>query len=349
MCHCRTPNAGGAFGDFAIGDVFESVVYWLTADRNTLDALSHACAATRRHLGHSPNFVDPVFVCHHGCHVRCYTPRKRLAVQGVKFEALWRLRERIHDVQGLSLNSCTFTDEELAALLPHCPNVSELSTCGCTRLTFACTAISRFPITSLNVCGCAAISDQAMKEISRCPLTTLQLSDCKAVTDKGLKELSRCPLTTLRLSWCGAITNKGLKELSRCPLTTLKVECCNAITDIGLGEISRCPLTSLDLSFLNGVTDEGLKEISRCPLTTLSLSWCSAITTSGLKELSRCPLTALSVASCSAITNEGLKEVSRCLPSLDLSKVRGNTDDDRLSSLAALFGGCAAFRFDLDV
>ena len=318
MCDCGTPNAGGAFGDFVIGDVFESVVYWLTADRSTLDALSHACTTTRRHLEHSPNFVDAVFVCRGGCHVRCYTPRKRLAVQRVKFEALWRLRECIHEVQGLSLSDCTITDKELAALLPCCPNVSELSTNYCNQLTFACTAISRFPITSLIVCG--PISDQGMKEISRCPLTKLHLSDYKAVTDKGLKELSRCPLTTLRLSWCGAITNKGLKEISRCPLTSLNLMCCSAITENGLKELSRCPLTSLDLSFLNGITDEALKEVSRCPLTSLSLSWCRAITNNGLKELSRCPLTALSVVSCGAITNEGLKEISRCpLTSLDNS------------------------------
>ena len=331
MCDCGTSG----FGDFAIGDVFESVVYWLTADRSTLDALSHACAATRRHLAHSPYFVDAVFVCPRGCHVRCYTPRKRLAVQGVKFEALWRLRECIHEVQGLTLIDCAFTDKELAALLPYCPNVSELSTRGCRRLTFACTAISRSPLTSLIVCG-GAISNQGMKEISRCPLATLHLVDCDAVTDKGLKEVSRCPLAELRLSFCGAITNSGLKELSRCPLTALSVACCSAITDHGLKELSRCPLTKLDLSFLNGITDEAFKEISRCPLTSLSLSSCRAITSSGLKELSRCPLTALSVVSCSAITNEALKEVSRCLPSLDFSRVCGNTDDDRMSSLAAL-------------
>ena len=95
---------GGPFGDLTIADVFESVVYWLPADRNALDALSHACTTTRRHLAHSPNFADAVFVCPQRCHVRCYTPRKRLAVLHVKFEALWRLRECIHEVQGLSLS-----------------------------------------------------------------------------------------------------------------------------------------------------------------------------------------------------------------------------------------------------
>ena len=94
----ETPTVGRAFGDFTIADVFESVVYWLPADRNTLDALSHACAATRRHLAHSPNFVDAVFVCSHECHVRCYMPRKRLAVQRVKFVALRRFRACIHDL-----------------------------------------------------------------------------------------------------------------------------------------------------------------------------------------------------------------------------------------------------------
>ena len=88
MSLCNTHTAGGAFGDFAIGDVFESVVYWLSADRNTLDALSHACREARRHLAHSPNFVDAVFVCRRRCHVRCYTPRKRLAVEKITFEAM---------------------------------------------------------------------------------------------------------------------------------------------------------------------------------------------------------------------------------------------------------------------
>ena len=59
MCDCGTHTAagGGAFGDFTIGDVFESVVYWLPADRNTLDALSHACTTTRHHLCAQPRFL----------------------------------------------------------------------------------------------------------------------------------------------------------------------------------------------------------------------------------------------------------------------------------------------------
>ena len=158
MSGCRPRTAVGTFGDFTIGDVFESVVYWLPADRCTLDALSHACSATRRHLEHSPNFVDPVFVCHRGCHVRCYMPRKGLAVQCVKFEAMWRLRECIHSVEVLSLNECTIIDDELAVLLSCCPNVTELDVVSCPSLTDACTAaISRCPITSLNISGCSQI------------------------------------------------------------------------------------------------------------------------------------------------------------------------------------------------
>ena len=92
MSDRETRIAGSAFGDLAIADVFESVAYWLRADRNTLDALSHACAATRRHIARSPHFADLVLICPRGCHVRCCTPRKRLAAQRIKFVAVWRLR-----------------------------------------------------------------------------------------------------------------------------------------------------------------------------------------------------------------------------------------------------------------
>ena len=257
--------------------------------------------------------LSTLFLCAAArCHVRCYTPRKRLAVQRVKFEALWRLRECIHDVQGLSLNDDTTTDEELAAFLSCCPNVTELSAFGCGYLTFARASISRFPITSLNASGCLAITNESMKEILHCPLTALDVSGCEAVTDNGLKDISRCPLASLNLSWC-SITDNSLKEISRCPLTSLNLLCCSTITNRGLKEVSRCPLTSLDLSFVTGITDEGFKEISRCPLTALDLSYCS-ITNNGLKEISRCPLSALDVSGCKAITNEAVNDFSRYLP-----------------------------------
>ena len=232
MSGCGTRTAVGPFGDFAIGDVFESVAYWLPADRGTLDALSHSCSATRRHLAHSPSFVDATLVCRRGCHVRCYTPRKRLAVQRVKFEAMWRLRECIHSVQALSLSVSRTTDDELAALLSCCPNVTGLDVCNCPSLTDTCTtAISRCPITSLNMSGCSKISDRGAKELSRLALTTLSLSKCD-VGDNGLKEISRCPLTALNLRHC-AISDNGLKEISRCPLTALDLRHC-MISDNGL-------------------------------------------------------------------------------------------------------------------
>ena len=180
------------FGDFVIGDVFESVVYWLDANRKTLDALSHACTAMRRHLEHSPDFGNAVFVCRRGCHLRCYTPRKRLAVKRVKFEAIQRLRACIHNLQGLSIkDSVTTTNDELAALLSFCPNITELGIGNCETLTDACTtAISRYPITSLDISDCSALLDSGLKEISRCPIAALNLGWCRGITDAGLKEIS---------------------------------------------------------------------------------------------------------------------------------------------------------------
>ena len=170
MCDCEISTA--AFGDFAIADVFESVAYWATATNNTLDALTHACAATRRHLAHSPNFVDAVFVCRHGCHIRCYTPRKRLTVQGVKFEAVWRLHDYIHHLKELSLiSSATISEDGLMKLLSRGTNVTKLDISDCYNLTDACaTTLSRLPLNSLNISGCSATTDRGLKEISRCPL-----------------------------------------------------------------------------------------------------------------------------------------------------------------------------------
>ena len=316
-----------AFGDLAIADVFETVVYWLPADRNTLDTLSHACTATRHHLAHCPNFVDAVFLCRNECHIRCYTPRQQLTVEFATFEGMWRLRDCIRDLQELHLPSSTITNEEFAALLPCCPNVTVLTLYHCKHLTDVCTAaISRCPITSLDMGFLRkvdAFTDNGLKKISRCPLTTLNiglteldLSGCK-ITDSGLKEISRCPLTKLDLFSCSAITAAGLKEISRCPLTNLNLRLCSAITDDGLKEISRCPLTMLDLG-ATAVTGSGLKEIFQCPLTTLSLHKCD-VTDCG-DEISRCPLTKLELSLCGGITTDLYKGISRCpLTELDLS------------------------------
>ena len=333
------------FGDFTIGDVFESVVYWLRASRKTLDALSHACAATRHHLAHSPKFVDAVFVCRRGCHIRCYTPRKQLALEHLKFDAVWHLRECIHSVQELSLSECAITGAELTALLSFCPNRLHLPDRGAVQslhVTGLQTKsihdhplknVSHCALTALDLSRCHSITDSGLKVISCCPLTSLNLSHCY-ITDLGLKEISQCPLITLTLVQCYKITDVGLKEVSRCPLTTLdacgcikidrclKELCCCPLTTLGLcgcylrdedlKEISRCQLTTLDLSKNCSVTGKGLKEISRCPLTTLVLSYCNRVADDGLQEISRCPLTTFDVSACPGVSDIGLMELSRC-------------------------------------
>ena len=308
----------GPFGDVAIADVFECVVYWLNADRNTLDALSHACAATRRHLVHSPNFVDAVFVCPRGCHVRCYTPRRQLTVACVKFEALWRLRESIHNLQRLSLSDLAINDDELAALLSCCSNLTELDLNYCRYLTSGCmTAMSRCPITSLKVRGCNGIFDLGLKEISRCSFHNLQqlfLRDL-FITDAELAALlSCCPdVTELRTCNCKQLTDACMTAISQCLITSIDLSGCDQISDLGLKKIARCPISTVSLCACTAITNNGLKEISRCPIRAVNLFACTAISDSGLKEISRCPLTALNLRNCINISDSGLEEISCCL------------------------------------
>ena len=60
-----------SFGGFhPTQDIFEPVVCWLPVSRGTLDALAHACRATRNHMSQHSGFADCTFECARGCHLR---------------------------------------------------------------------------------------------------------------------------------------------------------------------------------------------------------------------------------------------------------------------------------------
>ena len=169
--------------------------------------------------------------------------RKRLAVEKITFEAMWRLRESIHCLEELSVSDIAIQDDELALLLPCCPNVTRIGISCCHSLT-TLKGAARCPLTALDLSNCSSIVDGGLKEISHCPLTNLNLSCCFATTDGGMKEISRCPLTTLDL--CGWQLHKRLwverdlwLPVARSQRSNLSR--CRAITDTALKELASLP------------------------------------------------------------------------------------------------------------
>jgi len=82
------------------------------------------------------------------------------------------------------------------------------------------TLLSHLPssLTSLDLTGCPALTDEGVAAVGRrCPnLTSLSLARCK-VTDTGLASLGRAELAAtlleLRLDGCRAITDQGVEQL----------------------------------------------------------------------------------------------------------------------------------------
>lgn len=138
-------------------------------------------------------------------------------------------------------------------------------------------------LTSLNLKGCALITDEGLSYLRQMPLLrSLNLEDCHQVTDAGLSVLQYTPLlTSLNLGSAShafrmsKITDAGLSFLQYTPLlTSLSLTRCWRVTDAGLVYLEHTPnLTSLHLIDCERITDEGLRCLEYTPfLTSLDLT-----------------------------------------------------------------------------
>ena len=251
-----------SFGDFLYGEIFETVVYWAPVTRSTLDAFSHACGATRRHLAHSRDFSEAVFTCRRRCHVRYYLPSKRLRAFGAPFPAVWRFCSELPTLQEVSLNGTLFCDEEINSIVSQCKNLRHLDldcvrhgSCGTVRLgNESALTIAQVcgDLLSLNLCDWNLTDDAAVILAASCTqLQSLNVGRVSRLTDKSLNAVAAyCPhMRVLDVSRC-RITSLSVQRLAaHCSeLRSLNLACC-AVDDCAIFAIARhCPhLVSLNV------------------------------------------------------------------------------------------------------
>ncbi len=174
-------------------------------------------------------------------------------------------------------------------------------------------------ITSINLTGCRAITDQGLRVLPP-SLVSLQLGDCLQITDQGLKELPKLTnLKSLDLSSCSNITDIGIALLTSCiNITSLDLSRCRGLTDQGLKELSKLSnLESLDLKWCRGISDGGVLQFAHHrKLTSLILADDNQVTDQVVIALSRfSQLTSLSLIGSDRITDCGLEALAQ-LPSL---------------------------------
>ncbi len=175
---------------------------------------------------------------------------------------------------------------------------------------------------SLDLLGCARVTNQGLKHLSKLPLQELNLCGT-AVTDE-LAGLSGLPLLRCLSLESTLVTDKGMLHLtSLSHLESLSLP--SAVTAEGLSMLT-ASLASLSLKGASLLTDDGLAPLAKMPLRHLDLDRAKHITDAGLAHLRELPLTRLCLRMCSQISDQGLLSLPRTLTDLDLSEVVKFTD-----------------------
>lgn len=226
---------------------------------------------------------------------------------------------RVLDIDSILGSSDKFGDHDLKAILDVCPEVTRLNLSNCaitdTALMMMSVSNAAKNLISLNLSGCADISDLGIKVLSQaCPkLESINLKNCINITDQAIVSLGyNCNnLQRLRLNGCEKLTDECLVTIANynLKLRWLDVGLCSGIGDEGVSaivgscqhlqwlDLSRpSPKSStnarlesiVDLGYTSqNITDETIIKIAEnCrELELVDLSYCTAITDDGLLAL----------------------------------------------------------------
>ena len=283
---------GGArpLGDLTYADVSESVLCWLPVNRSTLDALSHACRATRAQTARHRDFGRTTFMCNRGCHIRF---SQELDAPTASCATILRHSDQLSSLHALSLNNTSLRAEEIAAVVSKCPSLRTLhleKACADDKVAAAIACLAHLETLDVRYCKC--ITDLCLLAACR-TLKSLNVGGTY-VDDRGL---------IIRSS----VDDRGVAAIVALPhLEELSLYECKFITNFTL--LGGCrTLKSLNLTGTS-VDDRGFAAIASLPhLEELCLDECKSI--SDFTPLRSCLLLQRLSADYSKIGNEGLAAI----------------------------------------
>ena len=312
--------SGGAIqrplGDLTYADVSESVLCWLPVNRNTLDALSHACRATRAQIARHHDFGRTTFVCKRGCHIR-FT--QELDAREATC-SLIRHSDQLSSLHALSLNNTSLRADEIAAILSKCLSLRTLhlrDVLADDKVVTAIACLAHLETLELSLddhesiadftplCSCKSLKrllfrpsydrgggldDPWLAVVASLPcLEELVLENCESISD--LAPLRSCKSLKRLSAESSCIGDVGLATIVSLPcLEELSLDHCEFISDFT--PLHSCKL--LKRLFLRwpcgrggGLDDRGLAVVASLPcLEELILDNCESI--SDLAPLRSC-------------------------------------------------------------
>ena len=354
-------------GDLTYADVSESVFCWLPVNRSTLDALSHACRATRAQIARHHDFGRTTFVCERGCHIRF---SQELDAPTASSATILRHSDQLRLLHAISLNRSYLCADAIAAVLSKCSSLRTLHLRDMLADDEVVTAIARLAhLETLEVslddhesiadftplCSCKSLKrllfrpsydrgggldDPGLAVVASLPcLEELILDNCESISDlaplrssKSLKRLS---------AENSCIRDVGLATIVSLPcLEELSLDYCDFITDFT--PLRSCK--SLKRLFLRwpcgrdgGLDDRGLAAIASLPcLEELILDNCESI--SDFAPLCVCKSLKRLSAEDTKLDDRGLVAVVSlpCLEELSLNFCSSITDFTPLRSCELL-------------
>lgn len=217
-------------------------------------------------------------------------------------------------------------DVGLKFIAASCHDLEQLSLISCTE--FSGSGLTRLGhlqhLEKLEMDNCVQLTDDCFKGFHSPSLKILTLLLCSEMTDFGLRYIAdHCPsLETIRLEMCDEISDLGLQYLGHgCPeLKTLGLErsAVSHITDRGIWHLAvNCPqLEYIDLCGVHQLTDCAMKSLSKnCSnLKHLFLHECLGISDTGVKLLvKQCKdLESLCFRKMHAISDDAVKAIAYC-------------------------------------
>ena len=347
-------------GDLTYADVSESVLCWLPVNRSTLDALSHACRATRAQIARHHDFRRTTFVCDRGCHIRF---SQELDAPTASCGVILRYSDQLSSLHALSLNNTSLRADEIAAVVSKCPSLRTLrlgNTCTDDKVAAAIACLAH--LETLDVRYCASIADWCSLVACR-TLKSLKLNYAN-VDDRVLAAIVSLPfLEQLSLDGCASITdftplgsckslrvlsffrgyddergldNRGLAAIASLPsLEELSLDFCDSITDFTV--LRSCKSLKKLSAGSSKLDDGGLAVIASLPcLEELFLDCCESIT-DFTPLRARLPLRKL-YAQCTKLDDRGLAAIASlsCLEGLTLYFCESITDFTPLHSCKSI-------------
>ncbi|KAF3362877.1 hypothetical protein PHSC3_000619 [Chlamydiales bacterium STE3] len=209
----------------------------------------------------------------------------RLQVNSLELDhAFFEILQSMPELIELSLNNCTFKEEDFFCMLPN--TIKKLSLVACDKenellLNDLDVMDLPFGLESLNLSK-NAITGTCFDYLKLMSLKELSLQDCPIQSDRLELLGAHTSLEKFNLQGC-KITKGSLKNL---PLTLTALNLSH--TDIDTDEMTflnrLVKLTHLDLSF-TPINNEHLRTITQLPLEVLRLNGCEEISEVGLKTL----------------------------------------------------------------